>query len=88
TSLYIALHTQHIPLHCYLHCIGKAPSPSCPHCPNVDEMVPHYLLGYLQHCREHHVLILALGRNATSLSFLLSDPSTTLHLVQFVNSTK
>lgn len=87
TSLYIALRTQHIPLRRYLHRIGKAPSPSCPHCPNVDETVPHYLLDCPHYRRERHALLLALGRDATSLSFLLSDSSATPHLVRFINST-
>ncbi|KAG2030458.1 hypothetical protein BDR03DRAFT_878191, partial [Suillus americanus] len=49
TGLYIALRTQHIPLRRYLHRIGKAPSLSCPYCPNVDETVPHYLLDCQQY---------------------------------------
>ncbi|KAG2067479.1 hypothetical protein BDR04DRAFT_987952, partial [Suillus decipiens] len=85
TSLYITLHTQHIPLCWYLHRIDKAPSPSCPHCPNVDETVLHFLLDCSHYHRECHALLIALGRDTISLSFLLSDPSTTLHLVCFVN---
>ncbi|KAG2066792.1 hypothetical protein BDR04DRAFT_1029148, partial [Suillus decipiens] len=88
TSLYIALHLQHIPLNHYLHHIGKIPTPQCPHCPNVDETVPHYLLDCMQYCREQHTLLTALGHNAMSLSFLLSDPSATPHLIHYINTTK
>ncbi|KAG2346608.1 hypothetical protein BDR05DRAFT_878287, partial [Suillus weaverae] len=87
TSLYIALRTQHIPLCCYLHRIKKEPSPHCSHCPGTDETVPHYLLNCPRYRREHHILIQALGRKASSLSFLLSDLEATQHLTQYVNAT-
>ncbi|KAG2063777.1 hypothetical protein BDR04DRAFT_990697, partial [Suillus decipiens] len=77
----IALQTQHIPLHQYLHCIGNVPSPHCPHCPDTDETVLHYLLDCPQYCRECHTLLLAVGHDAMSISFLLSESSATPHLI-------
>ncbi|KAG2048698.1 hypothetical protein BDR06DRAFT_867019, partial [Suillus hirtellus] len=87
TGLYIALRTQHIPLHKYLHRIGKERSPHCPHCPGTDETVPHLLLDCPQYRHERHAMIIALGREATSIAFLLSDPAATSHLVRYINTT-
>ncbi|KAG2070136.1 hypothetical protein BDR04DRAFT_1201169 [Suillus decipiens] len=87
TSLYIALCSHHIPLCKHLHRIGKEVTPHCPHCPGTEETVPHFLLDCPHYCHERHVLTQTLGCNASSMSFLLSDPSATLHLVHYINAT-
>ncbi|KAG2074560.1 hypothetical protein BDR04DRAFT_1007410, partial [Suillus decipiens] len=80
----------YIPLCKHLHCIGKEQSPHCshcPHCPGKDKTVPHLLLNCPHYHQGCHTLTQALGRDASSLSFLLSDLAVTLHLVCFINST-
>jgi hypothetical protein len=88
TGLYMSLRTGHAPLNKYLHRIGKAESLQCPHCHQVDETVHHYLITCPFYRRERHILAGALGRKATSISFLLTDPIATPHLVQFVNASR
>ncbi|KAJ8586372.1 hypothetical protein M405DRAFT_716769, partial [Rhizopogon salebrosus TDB-379] len=72
----------------YLRRIGKAECPQCPHCHQVDETVHHYLISCLFYRREHHTLAGTLSRKATSVSFLLTDPIATPHLVQLVNASE
>ncbi|KAG2743247.1 hypothetical protein P692DRAFT_20671378, partial [Suillus brevipes Sb2] len=62
-------------------------SPSCPHCPNTDETVHHYLLACPHYRKERHLLTAALGRDASSIQFLLSAPEATPHLVTYINAT-
>jgi ribonuclease HI len=87
TSLYVFLRTGHAPLNQHLHRIRKSDSSSCPHCPETEETVHHYLLTCPHYRRERHLLNTALGQDSSSLSFLLTDPLATPHLVKFVNAT-
>lgn len=87
TSLYVFLRTGHAPLNFHLHRIRKSDSSSCPHCPEAEETVHHYLLTCPQYRRERHLLNTALGQDSSSISFLLTDPLATPHLVKFVNAT-
>jgi hypothetical protein len=86
TGLYMALCSQHIPLNHHLNRIGKTPSPHCPHCPATVETVPHLLVDCPQYQRECHTLSCALGRKASSLPYLLSNPRAIPHLVRFINA--
>jgi hypothetical protein len=45
------------------------------------------LIDCMHHIRARHTLVRALGRKATSIQHLLTDPDATAHLVSFVNST-
>jgi hypothetical protein len=87
TGLYMALHTGHAPINQYLHRIGKAASPKCLHCGNIDESVFHYLTICSHYQHECYLVAHALGCRAMSISFLLSDPDAMPHLVQYVNAT-
>ncbi|KAG2047230.1 hypothetical protein BDR06DRAFT_861007, partial [Suillus hirtellus] len=87
TGLYVFLRTSHAPLNHHLHRIHKSDSSSCPHCPETEETVHHYLLTCPQYHHEHHLLNMALGQDSSSISFLLTDPSATPHLIKFVNAT-
>ncbi|KAJ8595545.1 hypothetical protein M405DRAFT_727800, partial [Rhizopogon salebrosus TDB-379] len=73
--------TGHAPLNKYLHRIGKAESSQCPHYHQVDETVHHYLITCPFYRRERHILAGTLGRKATSIYFLPTDPIATPHLV-------
>ncbi|KIK32790.1 hypothetical protein CY34DRAFT_42880, partial [Suillus luteus UH-Slu-Lm8-n1] len=87
TGVYMALRTRHAPLHHHLHRIGKVPSPHCPHCPDTNETVPHLLLNCPSYRQDRHALTVVLGRKASSLPFLLSNPLATQPLVRFLNAT-
>lgn len=87
TGLYMALRTGHAPLNKHLHRLSKVENPSCPHCPGTDESVHHFLTLCPHHQRARHQMIQALGRNATSIPFLLSNADATPHLVRFINTT-
>jgi hypothetical protein len=88
TALLIQLRTQHIPLNKHLHRLGKVNSPHCPHCPTREETVHHLLIECPQYRRERHQLSNALGREATSIPYLLSDPKAMPHLVRYINGTQ
>lgn len=85
--MYMFLRTGHAPLNQHLHRIHKSDNPACPHCPNVPESVHHFLLSCPHYRRERHHLTVTLGRNASSLQFLLSDPEATIPLIKYVNAT-
>ncbi|KAG1838624.1 hypothetical protein DFJ58DRAFT_641293, partial [Suillus subalutaceus] len=57
----------------HLHRIGKELSPYCTHCP--EESAPHFLLDCQHYRCQRHTLTNALGRKASSLSYLVSDPN-------------
>ncbi|KAG1809093.1 uncharacterized protein BJ212DRAFT_1279786, partial [Suillus subaureus] len=59
----------------------------CPHCPQTEETIYHYLFVCLQYQPERHVLAQALGWKATSLSHLLPNPAAIPHLVHYINKT-
>ncbi|OAX33068.1 hypothetical protein K503DRAFT_701037 [Rhizopogon vinicolor AM-OR11-026] len=86
TSLYISLRTGHAPLNKYLHRIGKIESPQCPQCQRTEETVHHFLLSCPFYQRERRILTNALGRKTSSISFLLTDPNATPHLVRYINA--
>jgi hypothetical protein len=65
---------------------GGQKSTSKAPCQRVEETVHHYLITCPFYQREHHALADVLGRKATSISFLLTDPIATPHLVQFINA--
>ena len=60
-------------------------APFCPHCLHVTEAV-HHLIECLQYDHARHELTNALGRNASSIQFLLSDSEAIQDLVLFVNT--
>jgi len=87
-SIITQLRTGHIGLNQHLFRIKKVESPSCPHCRGITvETVKHFLLDCPFYRRERHELQSKLRRNASSISFLLSSPVATKHLLKFVHST-
>lgn len=65
----------------------KSDTPRCPICPETDETIHHYLFDCPQYRRERHLLSIALGRNAISLSYILTSEKATPHFIRFINST-
>ncbi|KAG1782959.1 hypothetical protein EV702DRAFT_958981 [Suillus placidus] len=88
TGILIGLRMGHIALNKHLHRLGKSPIMFCLHCPRIIEMVHHFLLDCCQYCVEHHILSIALGRQAMSIQYLLTCEEATPHLIRFINSTK
>jgi hypothetical protein len=87
TGLLMCLRTHHAPLNQHLHRISKSLTPSCPHCPNIDENIHHFLLACPHYQQERHAMINALGRKATSIPYLLTDEAAIPHLTRYVNAT-
>ncbi|KAG2108753.1 uncharacterized protein F5147DRAFT_836967 [Suillus discolor] len=83
---YFALRSQHAPLNHHLHRIGKHPTPCCPHCPGTNETVAHYLLDCPHYRGERHILVSALGRKASSMSYLLTEAEAVPHLTRYLNT--
>ncbi|KAJ8591586.1 hypothetical protein M405DRAFT_788630, partial [Rhizopogon salebrosus TDB-379] len=83
-GLLMSLRTRQIPLNVHLHRLGKTDTPRCPHCPLTNETVHHFLFDCPQYQRERHVTVCALGRKATSLSYLLAETNAIPHLTRYV----
>ncbi|KAH7918762.1 hypothetical protein BV22DRAFT_1024058 [Leucogyrophana mollusca] len=81
------LTSNHIPLNQHLHHIAVADSPCCPACPETDESLHHFLFDCPQYAQEHHVFGRAIGQEATSLSYILTEEHALGLLIQFVNAT-
>jgi hypothetical protein len=81
----VSQRTGHAPLNKHLHCIRKTESSHCPHRLRIQETVHHFLLSCPFYRRERNILINVLGRKASSISYLLTDPNATPHLVRYVN---
>ncbi|KIK35155.1 hypothetical protein CY34DRAFT_96608 [Suillus luteus UH-Slu-Lm8-n1] len=88
TGLIIGLCTRHLPLNQHLFRLTKTDSPDCPHCPYIDETVPHYLFECPHYLAACQVMSQALGRKSTLLSHILTDPEAIVILVQYVNQTR
>lgn len=81
------LRTGHAPLNVHLHRIRKSTTPFCNNCPNVEENVHHYLFACPLYQRARHSLSNALGRQAASLSYILTNPAATPYLIRYINAT-
>ena len=79
--------TRHIALNLHLHRMKRSDTPNCPICTNTEETIHHFLLVYPQYDRECFIMQRKLGRKASSLPFLLTDPYAMKHFLQYVNST-
>ncbi|KIK33071.1 hypothetical protein CY34DRAFT_100305 [Suillus luteus UH-Slu-Lm8-n1] len=86
-SLYMYFRTRHISLNQHLHRIKRSITPNCPICADSEETIHHFLFVCPQYDRERFVLSRKLGRKASSLPFLLTDPSAMEHFLRYVNST-
>ena len=72
-SMLMQLRTGHVLLNWFLHCIGKAESPTCPGCMSAGELVHHFLFECLVHTHAHHELAKMLGWKSKSLKHLLGS---------------
>lgn len=85
-SILIQLHTKHVPLQCYLHCIGKAETLLCQRCLVTKEMVYYYLMecpAYSVQCAtlEHKV-----GSAARSIATLLNSTTNIKGLSWYIHN--
>lgn len=87
-SILTQLRTRHIPLNAHLHRIGKRDLPDCKYCVGVKETTHHYLLDCPRYANQRHTLRRKLGRKANSMTYLLSNPKATKHLIRFVDDTE
>ncbi|KAG2074577.1 hypothetical protein BDR04DRAFT_1007659, partial [Suillus decipiens] len=87
TGLVLSLCTHYIPLNQHLYCLTKVDTPDCPHCPQIEETVLHFLFECPQYQHERHVAACTLGSKSSSLSYLLADMNAIPHLAYFVNAT-
>lgn len=89
TGTYIQLRTGHIPLNSYLHRFKRSDSPNCLQCgEDRPENVHHYIFQCPRYDRERHILRNALGRDANSMAFLLSNKVAQTHLFKYISATK
>ncbi|KIO03635.1 hypothetical protein M404DRAFT_93986, partial [Pisolithus tinctorius Marx 270] len=86
-SLYMHLHTGHTPLNKHLHQLKQSNTPTVKYRTSLESM-HHFLFQCPRYDREWYVMQRALGRDATSLSFLLSNPKAHPHLLKYVDTTK
>ncbi|EIW79477.1 hypothetical protein CONPUDRAFT_125804 [Coniophora puteana RWD-64-598 SS2] len=87
-STLVLLTTRHLPLNAYLYRFKRAEEPFCDHCDDAaEETIHHYLFDCPAWGRARHALIRALGRDAESLSFLLTNTKATQPLMRYVNAT-
>ena len=87
-SVITQLRTKHIPLNFYLHCIKKADSPHCPHCPGVTENIRHLLFDCGNYTRARETLKAKAGREALSIRHLLSTAAGVGHLLEYLQGTR
>jgi hypothetical protein len=85
-SLYTQFRTKHVPLNIHLHRIGKSPT-HCPHCPERDETIHHFLFECPRFNLERHQLANALRRQATDLRFLLTEDVAYKPLMRYIKNT-
>ena len=87
SSILVQLRTQHVSLNVHLHRIKKIPSPSCPNCGHPSETVRHYLLRCPAYRNARSRLANKLGRDAYSMSRLLSKKKCIPALMDFIRET-
>jgi ribonuclease HI len=86
-SILMQLRTGHAPLQSHLHRLRKVESPTCPHCGRERETVQHFLTQCPAFGEQRRRLTAAAGYEARSKDRLLSKPSLTKHLLDYVAGT-
>ena len=87
-SIILQLRTGHIGLNKFLHRIKCADTPLCLSCNNNSiETINHFLFKCRHYCHERHILQNELQHNASNASYLLSNPTATLHLLKYIHTT-
>lgn len=81
------LRTNHVPLNKHLHRIKCHDTPDCPNCVGEAESVYHFLLRCPAYERPRRELLATLGRDARSLSFLLTDKTAMRPLFRYIART-
>lgn len=93
SSLLFQIRSNHLPLNCYLHRIGKAPHKRCEQCwrrrrVEVTETVIHFIFECPSYDYERHALDSKLGRSSRDLKTILSNPDNIRVLLKYIGSTK
>ena len=93
SSLIFQIRSNHLPLNCYLHRIGKVLFKRCEQCwqrRRVDspETVTHFLFECPSFERERHDLDAALGVSSRDLKTILSDLDKSRLLLRYIGKTK
>jgi ribonuclease HI len=93
SSLIFQIRSNHLPLNCYLHKIGKAPSKRCEQCwrrrrQEVTETVTHFLFECPSYDYERHTLDSKLGRSSRDLKKILSEPDHARTLLSYIGRTR
>lgn len=85
-SLILQFCTGCIPLNKHLHCIKQTDSPACPNCTQTpQESIHHFLFECNKYRQEHFALQRKLGHHASTLSYLLTNPTATSPLPATLN---
>ncbi|KAG2051280.1 hypothetical protein BDR06DRAFT_890015, partial [Suillus hirtellus] len=87
SNLYIQLHIRYVPLNHHLYRINRSDTPDCSICHGTKETIRRYIFDCPQYRQEHHLLVNALRRDATSISYILASEKVIPHLSRFINST-
>ena len=87
-SILMQLRSGHISLNKHLHKIWSSNTPNCPNCnKNTPETIHHFLFECTNYYHEQAILHRTLQRKSHELSYLLSNPTTTLPLLKFIHTT-
>jgi ribonuclease HI len=93
SSLLFQIRSNHLPLNCYLHRIGAAPTKECANCRTIlqdgpEETVTHFIFECPTYNQVRQNLDAALGRNARDLKEILSDLDQTRELLKYIGQTR
>ncbi|KAJ7723456.1 hypothetical protein DFH07DRAFT_695397, partial [Mycena maculata] len=86
SSLIVQLRTRMVGLNAWLFKIHRAESPLCQTCQRRED-VPHFVFFCSRFTHHRTKLRTALGRKATSLSYLLTNEKGIHHLLRYVHAT-
>ena len=87
-SILMQLHTGHIGLHKYLHCIKCTTSPKCPNCTKDVDKTSALPLVCTHYKHEWFLLHRALCQHSSELSYLLIHLAAMLPLLKHTQSTE
>jgi ribonuclease HI len=87
-SMLTYLRTGHAPLNHHLHRIKCIESPACPHCPEVNETVRHFLFECPEYRAARNTMDRALRRRSHDIAYLFTNSRAIQVLTRYVADTK